>query len=247
MNNLQKENNSSCFFCNGKNDLLPITNEINEILFKPNFSNTQNIIYNHFNEILLKIESKEKIFFLCENCLTQVMNYHFFGLYIFSNNYIDNLKLLNLSFLELIELLKTLRQKILEINIHIFKNIKLLFDYINNNAKMFYAQFGNKNFFLLIEKLYSLINLLKDDISSNNYTNNLETNFLNKMKNYIEEMLNIINYYKMFNYPYFDFNLNQFYYFNLLIYHNYVNHNINIEKNKKHLEELIFEYNNLKK
>ena len=63
MNNLQKENNSSCFFCNGKNDLLPITNEINEILFKPNFSNTQNIIYNHFNEILLKIESKEKIFF----------------------------------------------------------------------------------------------------------------------------------------------------------------------------------------
>ena len=247
MMNIKKENNSSCFFCNGKTYLLPITNEINEILFKSTFSNIQNIIYNHFNEILFKIESKEKIFLICENCLNQVMNYHFFGVFIFPNNYIDNLKFLNLSFMELMEILKSLRQKILEIDIQIFKNINILFDYINNNAKMFYAQFGNKIFFLLIEKLYSLISLLKDDINSNNYTNNLEINFLNNVKSYVEQILNIINSYQMFNFPYIDFNLNPFYYFNFLNYHNYANYNKNIEKNKKNLEELIFEYNNLKK
>ena len=247
MMNIQKENNSSCFFCQEINYLLPITNDINEILFKSIVSNSSNIIYKYFNEILFKIESKDKIFFICENCLNKVMNCHFFGVYIIPKNYFGHLQLLNLLFMELMEIFKILRQKIIEINIKIFKNIKLLFDYINNNSKIFYTQFGNKNFVLLIEQLYSLINLLKDDINSNNFTNNLEINFLNKMKNDIEQILSIINYYKMYNYPYFDFNLNQFSYFNFLIYKNYENYCKNIEKNKNNLNELIFEYNNLKK
>ena len=78
MMNIQKENNSSCFFCQEINYLLPITNDINEILFKSIVSNSSNIIYKYFNEILFKIESKDKIFFICENCLNKVMNCHFF-------------------------------------------------------------------------------------------------------------------------------------------------------------------------
>ena len=58
-----------CYFCNSKNSLFQITNEINDILFKTNFSNLQSHIYLNLKQILMNIpKEEEKILCVCENC-----------------------------------------------------------------------------------------------------------------------------------------------------------------------------------
>ena len=51
-----------CNFCKGKENILLINNEINEIIFKTNLSNTQSKIYEEYKNIINKNENKYIIF-----------------------------------------------------------------------------------------------------------------------------------------------------------------------------------------
>lgn len=243
------QKNFSCFFCKSKFSLFIITTEINEILFKTKISNNQNKIFNIFNDILLKNPFKnEKKFYICEDCLKISMNLHFFGIENiekdFKYDFICNSKNANLSFLQLIEIYKCLNRVKFENNIEMFKNIKILFDYMYSNSNIFISQFGNKNFISLIDQLYSLIGLLRDIIYSNDYSNKIEVNFINSVKDYTNQIIERINSYKLLNYPNLDINTNFFPYSGFSIFQSFENIK-NIEKNKNMLKELILEYNKL--
>ena len=54
-----------CNFCKGKENILVINNEINEIIFKTNLSNTQSKIYEEYKNIINKTENKDKLFYIC--------------------------------------------------------------------------------------------------------------------------------------------------------------------------------------
>ena len=243
------QKNFSCFFCKSKFSLFIITTEINEILFKTKISNNQNKIFNIFNDILLKNPFiNEKKFYICEDCLKISMNLHFFGIENiekdFKYDFICNSKNANLSFLQLIEIYKCLNRVKFENNIEMFKNIKILFDYMYSNSNIFISQFGNKNFISLIDQLYSLIGLLRDIIYFNSYSNNFDLNCLNNIKDYIEEIFGRINSYKLVNYP--DININSVLFCNSHFpMFQFLENNKNIEKNEKNLKELMIKYNQL--
>ena len=125
-----------------------------------------------------------------------------------------------------------------------FKNIKILFDYMYSNSNIFISQFGNKNFISLIDQLYSLIGLLRDIIYFNSYSNNFDLNCLNNIKDYIEEIFGRINSYKLVNYP--DININSVLFCNSHFpMFQFLENNKNIEKNEKNLKELMIKYNQL--
>ena len=241
-----------CYFCNSKNSLFQITNEINDILFKTNFSNLQSHIYLNLKQILMNIpKEEEKILCVCENCLTKIMNFHFFGIEDIQTNimydFIDNSRTANLSFLQLMESYKTLSRNILECNYQIFKDMKNLFDFIYSNSQVFYTQFGNKTSFMIIDQIYSLINILRESINNNNNSNNLEASFLTEINNYIEKMFRTIDFYKMINNPYIEFISSHFDYSKFLNYQSVNNYNEYVEKNKKILLELTNNINSFNK
>ena len=219
MKNNGKENKKNCFFCRSIISLFQITDEINDILFKTNFSNIQSQIYYNMKQILMNIKEDEKVISICENCLTKSMNFHFFGIEYFPNmryDFIDNSKTAYLSFLQLMENYKIFSRKILESNFQIYKDVKNLIDYINSHSKLFYSQFGNRTSLMIIEHLYSLIGYLTESINSNNNSINLETIFFNNVKNYIEQMFARIDSLKMLNYPNIGFDSRQFCYSHFL-------------------------------
>ena len=241
MKNNGKENKKNCFFCRSTNSLFQITEEINDILFKTNFSNIQSQIYYFMKQNLMNIKEEEKIIPICENCLTKSMNFHYFGIENFPNmryDFIDNSKTAYLSFLQLMENYKIFSRKILESNFQIYKDVKNLIDYINSHSKIFYSQFGNRTSLMIIEQLYSLIGYLTESINSNNNSINLETIFFNNVKNYIEQMFARIDSLKMLNYPNIGFDSRQFCYSHFLNYQSENNYNENVEKNIKILKEL---------
>jgi DNA-binding transcriptional regulator GbsR (MarR family) len=116
--------------------------------------------------------------------------------------------------------------------------MKNLFDFIYSNSQVFYTQFGNKTSFMIIDQIYSLINILRESINSNNNSNNLEASFLNEINSYIEKMFGTIDFYKMINNPYIEFISSHFDYSKFLNYQSVNNYNKYIEKNKKILLEL---------
>ena len=241
-----EQNDFSCFFCKSKQSLYAITSEINELIFKPNSSNNQNKIFSIFNDIFINIPStNEKIFYICECCLNISMNMHFFGTEKIETNFNnDFIVSSNSSFLHLLEIYTCINRIKLEINIQIFKKIKNLFDYINSNSKSFVSQIGNKYFISLINQLNTLIGLLRDIIYSNDYSNKIEVNFINSIKDYTNQIIERINSYKLLNYPNLDINTNFFPYSGFSMFQSFENIK-NIEKNKNMLKELILEYNKL--
>lgn len=241
MNNDYKENNSTCFFCNSKDSLFKITNEVNDILFKMNYSNFQSLIYYNLQVILFNLENKdEKFIYMCHCCLTKSMDFHYFGIdkfkIGFNYDFISNSKTAIISFLQLIENYKILSRKILEINLEIFRNIQNLFNFINSHTKIFYEKFGN-NSNMIIKQICSLIGFLREMINLNSNSNHLEDNFLNDIKYYIEKMFEKIAFYQIMNNPNFEFNY-QFSYSSFLNFLSVQNYNINVEKNKQILKEL---------
>ena len=242
------ENKQICYFCNSNESLFRITNEINEILFKTNYSNLQSQIYYNLNHILMKSQIEEKLIYMCESCLTKSMNFHYFGIGQFENNikydFIDNSKTANLSFLQLMENYKILSRKIFESNLHIFQDVKKLFDYINSHSQSYYNQFGNNTFLMIIDQIYSLITLFRKIINSNNSSIHLETDFLNDIKDYTQIMFGRIDSYKMLNEPKIDFNSRQLTYSNYLNFQSDNNYNERVKKNKIIYQELINNNNN---
>ena len=244
----ENQNKKICYFCNSNESLFIITNEINEILFRTNYSNLQSQIYYNLNQILMSTQNKEKLIYMCESCLTKSMNFHYFGIGQFENNikydFIDNSKTANLSFLQLMENYKILSRKIFESNLHIFQDVKKLFDYINSHSQSYYNQFGNNTFLMIIDQIYSLITLFRKIINSNNSSIHLETDFLNDIKDYTQIMFGRIDSYKMLNEPKIDFNSRQLTYSNYLNFQSDNNYNERVKKNKIIYQELINNNNN---
>jgi hypothetical protein len=247
---MDEENNNKeiCYFCNSNESLFKITSEINEILFKINYSNLQSQIYYNLNQILMSTQNKEKLIYMCESCLTKSMNFHYFGIEELDKNikydFIDNSKTANLSFLQLMENYKNLSRNIFITNIQIFEDVKNLFDYINKNSQSFYNQFGNSTFLMIIKQIHSLINNFREIINYNNRAINLETDFLNDAKNYTQLMFGRIDSYKMLNEPKIDFNSRQLTYSNYLNFQSDNNYNERVKKNKIIYEELTKNNNN---
>ena len=67
----ENQNKKICYFCNSNESLFIITNEINEILFRTNYSNLQSQIYYNLNQILMNNRNEEKLIYMCESCLTK--------------------------------------------------------------------------------------------------------------------------------------------------------------------------------
>ena len=232
-----------CNFCKGKEKILVINNEINEIIFKTNLSNTQSKIYEEYKNIINKTENKDKLFYICENCLNDSMNYHFFGIEKIKKekeekninyDFIENYNNANMSFLQLLETYKILNRQITVLNFQIYHATTILFDFINQNSKVLFDLFGNDTFIFFIEKLYSLIGNLKEYTDSNKNSKITEKKIINDILLFFDEIFGRIHSYKMLNntekeiHPYLNF----------LIFQSLNNDFIITEYKKKFFEEL---------